>query len=134
EADTGCRRPTGSDTGCRRPTGSDTGAGLLAPLVCVACPGAPGVVRPAVGDQVVRRGTGDSGGDDVAGPNVKSRRVEMHQPAVASSSRHACGAGRLAAFARGPQQFDGAPDLCGVLLQRNAFLKVDQPLIAFLHD
>jgi hypothetical protein len=27
-------------------------------------------VRAAVGDQVVRRGTGDGGGDDVAGPDV----------------------------------------------------------------
>src|SRR6476661_3802275 len=54
----------------------------------------------------------------------------MHQPAVASSSRHACGAGVLAAFASGHQQFDGAPDLRGVLFQRNAFLKVDQPLKA----
>ena len=92
------------------------------------------VVRAAVGDQVVRRGAGDGGGDDVAGPDVEARRVEVHQPAVAGASGHACGAGVLAAFAGGHQQLDGAPDLRGVLLQRDAFLQVDQPLIAFLHN
>ena len=69
-------------------------------------------------------------------PGRMSRRagVEVHQPAVACPSGHPCGAGVLAAFARGHQQLDGAPDLRGVLLQRDPLLKVDQPLIAFLHN
>ena len=83
----------------------------------VAGAGATVGVRAAVGDQVMRRGAGNRGGDDVAGPDIEARRVEVHQPAVARPSRHPCGAGILAAFAGGHQQLDGAPDLRGVLLQ-----------------
>ena len=60
--------------------------------------------------------------------------VEVHQPAVARPPGHPGGAGILAAFAGGHQQLDGAPDLGGVLLQRDPFLQLDQPLIAFLHN
>ena len=113
---------------------ADTGARLLACCVRVTRTGAPMGVRGAVGDEVVRRRTGDDRGDDVAGPDIEARRVEMHQSAISGAARHACGAGVLTAFACGDQQLDGAPDLRGVLLQRYCLLHVDQPLIAFLHN
>ena len=59
---------------------------------------------------------------------------EVHQPAVAGPPGHPGGAGVLAPFTDGHQQFDGSADLSGVLLQRDPLLQVDQPLIAFLHN
>ena len=97
-------------------------------------PGAPVVQHGAVGDQVVRRGVGHRGGDDVAGPDVGAHRGEVHQPAVACPSGHPGGTGVLASFSDGHQQLDGAADLGGVLLQRDPLLQVDETLIALLHN
>ena len=99
-----------------------------------AGPGAPMVGHGAVGDQVVRCGAGDGGGDDVAGTDPGAAGREVHQPAVARASPHARGAGVLAAFARRDQQLDGAADLRAVFFQRDLLLQLDQALIAFGHN
>ena len=95
---------------------------------------APVLAHRAVGDQVVRRGIGDDGGDDVPRPDVGARRGEVHQPAVACASGHPGGATVLATFPDGHQQLDGVSYLSGVLLQRDSLLKIDESLIALLDD
>ena len=88
----------------------------------------------AVGDQVVRCGIGDGGGHDVAGPDVGTHRAEMHKSAVACAAGHPGCPPVLAPFSDCHQQLNGAADLRGVLLQRDPLLKVDESLIAFLHN
>ena len=81
-----CRR-----SGMPRPTPTGTGA-LVARLPGVAGAGAAYVDRLAVGDQVVRRGVGDLGGDHVAGPDVAAPAGgEVHEPVVAARGRRAGG-------------------------------------------
>ena len=76
----------------------------------VAGPGAAVGQQRAVGDQVVRRGLGHDGLDDVAGPDAVGGR-EVHEPAVARPAGEPAAGGVLAALPRRDQQLDPAADL-----------------------
>ncbi len=125
---------------------SRTGAGAAAAAACrgrggelaglpgVARAGAAHAQRGVVGAQVVRRGAGDAGGDDVAGAGAGAVRGEVDQAVVAGAAGHAVRGGVLAALALGDEDLDDGAVLPRVLLGRDLLDERDEPVVALLDD
>ena len=78
---------------------------------------------------MMRRRTGDRGGDDIAGPHLEVAGTKVHQTAIAGPTCHPHGGDIFAAFTTGHQKFDGTADESLVLLKGDRFLKIDQAFI-----
>src|SRR5580704_10130476 len=100
--------------------------GELASLPGVARAGAPDAQRGVVGAQVMRRGAGDAGGDDVARARAGFMRREVHQAVVAGAAGHAVRGGVLAALALGDEDFDHGAVPLRVLLGRDLLDERDE--------
>src|SRR3984893_18688357 len=132
---------TGAAAPAARPAAGPGGAGggrgrggELASLPGVARAGAPDAQRGVVGAQVMRRGAGDAGGDDVAWARAGFMRREMHQAVVAGAAGHAVRGGVLAALALGDEDFDHGAVPLRVLLGRDLLDERDEPVVTLLHD
>ena len=78
----------------------------------------------------------DADGDDVAGARGIAARgqLEVHEPVVFGAAGQAVGRGILLALAHRDQHLDLAADLRLVLLERDALLQREEPVVALLHD
>src|ERR1700722_4442248 len=90
------------------------GRGRLGSMLCGAPAGPPRVARPGaahaqrrvVRAQVVRRGAGDAGGNDVAWTRSGLVRGEVHQAVVAGAAGHAVRGRVLAPLPLGDEDLD----------------------------
>ena len=107
--------------------------GALAGLPGVARPGAAHAQRRVVRAQVMRRGTRDAGGYDVAGTRSGVVRGEVHQAVVAGAARHAVRGRVLAPLPLGDEDLDDGAVLPRVLLGGDLLDERDEPVVALLH-